>query len=203
MTMHRPAAPADDTRPQPAGLAALMPFPARYGPASAPGRKSVRRAGRCPDLVEAGAGLRSNSPVDRYPIRRPDGNRGAVKMLGAPVETVVLVHATIGCTADELPPARQPAVPPRLRTLGLRLLRTLAAAAAAAGIVLIAVISAELAHDLCTRAAGDRSGARRTLRLGRAKLGALGAAPRSPRPLTLYPAPRPASPGVSISTLAT
>ena len=88
-------------------------------------------------------------------------------MLGAPVETVVLVHATIGCTADELPPARQPAVPPRLRTLGLRLFRTLAAAAAATGIVLIAVISAELAHDLCTRAAGDRSGARARLRTRR------------------------------------
>ena len=200
MTTHRPAAPADDARPQPAGLAALMPLPARSGPASAPGRRSVRRSGRCPDLVEAGDGLRSNSPVDRYPIRRPDEKKGAVKMLGAPVETVVLVHATIGCTADELPPARQPAVPPRLRTLGLRLFRTLAAAA---GIVLIAVISAELAHDLCTRAAGDRSGARRTLRLGRAKLGELGAGPRSPRPLTLYPAPRPASPGVSTPTLAT
>ena len=105
-------------------------------------------------LIEAGVGLGSGSSMNRYPVRRPTGKSAAAEaraVKGSPVDLVVTGHASIGSPDGDSLPARQPALPRRLGTLGLGLLRALAAAAAVTGIALIAVISAELAHDLCAR----------------------------------------------------
>jgi len=82
---------------------------------------------------------------------------GAAKMLtlkDAPVGAAAPVNGTFGFTDDESPPTQPPTAPGRLRNLGFGLLRALTGAAAVAGIAVVAIFSAEAAHDLCTRRPG-------------------------------------------------
>ena len=65
-----------------------------------------------------------------------------------PVHPATPAPHTLRCPDDEPAPTRPPAVSRRLRTLGLGLLRTLATAATVTGLAMIAIFSAEAAHDL-------------------------------------------------------
>ena len=64
------------------------------------------------------------------------------------------MNAPVAPADDESPPTQPPTVPGRLRNLGLGLLRALTGAATVAGIAVVAIFSAEAAHDLCTRRPG-------------------------------------------------
>lgn len=83
-----------------------------------------------------------------------------LKLTEAPIDTVAPVH--FGCVDHESSPARPPAVPAQPLNGGLGFLRALAGVVFVAGIALIAIFSAEVAHDLCTRVgftpAGDGPG---------------------------------------------
>ena len=90
--------------------------------------------------------------------RRTGGSRPAgVEPTARPPTTwapVASVYRSVGFTDNESTPAAPPTVPHRLRNLGLRLLRALVDTATVAGTATVAILSAEVAHDLSTRRTG-------------------------------------------------
>ena len=119
-------------------------------------------------VVGAGNGAgypRATPPTAASPLPTSSSNRGAaLASQNKVVDGAAVVHGNAPAFLARRPRAGKPRVdrqrvassaaadvPGRLRSLGLGLLRALAATTTVAGTATVALVSAEVAHDLCTR----------------------------------------------------
>lgn len=119
-------------------------------------------------VVGAGNGAgypRATPPTAASPLPTSSSNRGAaLASKNKVVDGAAVVHGNAPAFFARCPRAGNPRVdrqrvasnaaadvPGRLRSLGLGLLRALAATTTVAGTATVALVSAEVAHDLCTR----------------------------------------------------
>ena len=119
-------------------------------------------------VVGAGNGAgypRAIPPTAASPLPTSSSNRGAaLASQNKVVDGAAVVHGNAPAFLARRPRAGKPRVdrqrvassaaadvPGRLRSLGLGLLRALAATTTVAGTATVALVSAEVAHDLCTR----------------------------------------------------